>query len=88
MMETIWKEKISLATEQKIWLPSKHKILCVQMQLYSICIWFKCDPKSVIEQRTFYVYGTGHEYPEIKGQYIGTVQQVNGPLVWHIFIEE
>jgi hypothetical protein len=68
-------------------LPKNAKILCVQNQNEKCCIWFiNPDVKSdEIVERTFYIYGTGHEHEEIKGRYVGTFQLGSGLLVFHVF---
>ena len=86
-MEAIWKIKLECTDRQIINLPAGAKVLCVQEQGDIPHLWFITpqtkDP--AIEERTFTIYGTGHEHPEIEGRYIGTFQLRGGMLVFHVF---
>ena len=66
-------------------MPRGAEVLTVQMQREVLCVWAVVDPDAEKEQRKFIVYGTGHEYDSIKGEYVGTVQIHGGDLVWHVF---
>lgn len=87
MSRTIWKFPIKTADMIGIDLPSDAEILDIQVQNDIPCIWFLVDPDfKTREQRTFFIYGTGHiiDFPESK-KYIGTYQLLNGDLVFHVF---
>jgi hypothetical protein len=48
--------------------------------------WAIVDSERNYEERFFVVVGTGHPAPfENKGRYLGTCQQLDGALVWHLF---
>jgi hypothetical protein len=74
-------------------MPRFAKILCVQMQNDTPCIWAMVDPKQETEMRHFEIFGTGHSIPivpetmpEIPARvYVGTYQEAGGALVWHLF---
>lgn len=83
---TIWKYDLEITDEQKIKMPLKAKVLCVQIQNGLPKIWIKVNPENEKEERTFLTVGTGHimlkndmQYDE----YIGTYQFKE--LVFHLF---
>jgi hypothetical protein len=87
-MKTIYKYTLKVESEQVLKLPKDADILCVQEQHGEICLWaiVEKDTKE-FENKIFYIYGTGHDVPWPALQtYIGTVQQRQGTLVWHIFM--
>ncbi len=86
-MQSIWKQVLEATNEQTVQLPKGAKILCVQAQRETPCIWFRTrDTKSKeTESRTFAIYGTDHEHHAITGEYIGTFQLQGGALVFHVF---
>lgn len=87
-MITIWKYPLIVDNFQFIKLPKDSRILTVQQQQGTLCMWALVDPEKEREEYTVWVIGTGHPMPEVKYlHYIDTVQQMNGALVWHIFIE-
>lgn len=53
----------------------------MQVQNGKICFWLPVDEVSYKVPVTFYIAGTGREYPS--ADYIGTVQL--DEYVWHIF---
>lgn len=88
-MKTIWKFELPLRNggEQIIDMPVLSRILCVQDQNGILCIWAVVDPKKEMTKRKFLIVGTGYESKHIPLDYIGTVQQMSGALIWHIFEE-
>ena len=64
-------------------LPTKAKILSVQMQHNKPVLWALIDTEQIPETRIFKVAGTGHPIMEKIKQHIGTWQ--DGPFVWHLF---
>lgn len=86
-MQVIHKVKLEAARvrEQTIPLPINARILDIQCQLGDVCLWYAFNPAEVhLRRMQFTTIGTGREYPETVGDYIGTVQD-NG-YVWHIFV--
>lgn len=74
--------------KQKIMMPEGAKILTFQMQNQELYIWALVNPNNEMEERKFYVFGTGHEIEmENISIYIGTAQMMGGSLVWHLFEE-
>lgn len=69
-------------------LPDGCKVLTAQYQKAKECIslWVLADEEHELKERFFGVYGTGHIIPEnIELDYINTVQERDGVLVWHVF---
>ena len=85
---TIYKYKISLLDKQELILPKQAKILSVQVQNGSICIWALVDENLEKEKRQVLIIGTGENIEDdlFVYTYIGTIQQA--PYVWHIFIDK
>jgi hypothetical protein len=68
-------------------MPIDAEILCVQMQYDTPCIWALVDNKNNDSFRNFRWYGTGHNIKDNPGKYIGTVQMMEGKLIFHLFEE-
>lgn len=81
----IWKYLIPVTDEFELELPRNALVLCVQMQLDTPCIWVKFSGGEPNEKRRFTIIGTGNPFDERGLSYIGTFQQYNGALVWHLF---
>ncbi len=86
-MKAIWKFLLSRAGDQEIELPRGAELLTVQVQRGVICLWAVVDPNTTERDlRTFYIVGTGHPMPENPMvEYVGTIQELEGALVWHVF---
>ena len=82
-MRAIWKYILDITDAQCLDMPSGAKILCVQMQGKTLCLWAVVDPAQPKVRHTFRVYGTGHPLDDNHGVYLGTVQV--GMLVFHVF---
>lgn len=83
----IWKWTLEIVDYQTLEMPIDSKILCVQMQGLSLQLWAICDEEALKEERYFVIYGTGNPLSDNNWaeNYIGTVQDSNGSLVWHVF---
>lgn len=80
----VWNFKTS--DTQVISMPYAAKILCVQMQHGIPCLWALCKMDDGMADRTIDIFGTGHSIIDLFTRtYIGTVQQMDGALVWHVF---
>ncbi len=64
-------------------LPSESRVLSVQKQYDSICMWVEVDITKPKVVRKFRLIGTGHYFDFTRMSYVGTVQ--DGSLVWHIY---
>ena len=84
-MKVIYKYTLEVTDEQEVKMPAGAQILCVQVQHGRPTLWALVDPEKKLEDRRFFVHGTGnpiHSDAKVKC-YIGTVQ-ING-FVWHVF---
>jgi len=93
-MSVIYKYPMEITDFQEIEMPEGAEILCVQTAdlpyghdwVSGPTLWAMVDPDKPLKPRRFYVFGTGKPMKyEHKLKYIGTTQQNNGALVWHIF---
>jgi hypothetical protein len=81
----IFKYPLEIAEVQKVILHAAYKLLTVQMQHGKPVLWAMVSAEDTrrteIEIR---VLGTGQEsaWP---GEYLGTVQEADGNLIWHFF---
>lgn len=69
-------------------MPQGSEILCLQTQNEEPHIWVKVDEDATLwEYREFVIIGTGWKFSEEdeKGKYVGTYQEENGRLVFHVF---
>ncbi len=85
-MKTIWKFPLKAADSFVAEMPKGAQILTAQMQHGIAQMWAVVDPETEIEQRTFYVRGTGHPMGDADGaRYVATFQLDHGGLVFHLF---
>jgi hypothetical protein len=64
-------------------MPAGGKILSLQVQDNSVCIWALVEPKNEMEIRIFETFPTGQDMDTTGMQYIGTFQL--GSYVGHVF---
>lgn len=77
-MKTIYKYGLG-----EVQLPKGAKILTVSHQNGNFVMWAEVDTERVPEHRTFVVFGTGWEMPDVKMSYVGTIFE--GAFVWHVY---
>jgi hypothetical protein len=92
----IFKYPFKIDETFKILMPVDAEILELAWDdtIRSFCMWALVDTKAEIEDREFFVFGTGHELPtkdweeihNVKLQYRKTLQ--DGIFVWHVFSVE
>ena len=86
---SILKYYLSSIDRQKIKMPQGAEILSIQLQRGTITLWAVVDPTAALIEREFVLLG---ECAPIKDRndlrYIGTVQNDNGSLVWHVFLNK
>jgi hypothetical protein len=80
-MKTIWKYEVKLMDgPQKIDMPIDAIIKKVEGGFF----WAIVDTEKEMEERIFFVHGTGHEITDRHCKYyVGT--WFAGPFVWHLF---
>jgi hypothetical protein len=86
-MRTIWKYDLIPNDENRILIemPTGAKVLTVQVQGDSVCLWALVDTEMGKGTRIFEIYGTGHPVSTYQKRYIGTFQMEGGTLVFHVF---
>ena len=83
---TIYKYPITITDLQIVLLPLNSTILTIQMQGNTLCLWAEVEETNTdTEERIIELIGTGHKMSNILRNYIGTVQQFGGGLIWHIY---
>ena len=87
-MKKIFKYELEVVANQEIEMPGGAEILCVQSQKKIMCLWAVVDPEMATQTRKIRIHGTGHDIPDTDSlSYIGTVQMLDGQLIWHVFEE-
>lgn len=96
-METIWKFPIKIQDEQLVEMPKRSIILTVQIQGPEPYIWAIVNDDAKIINRKIRLAGTGTELPNVMAHarayhtnaraYIGTIQLIEGNLIYHVFDE-
>jgi hypothetical protein len=66
-------------------MPRGAEILSTQFQGEQLVMWALCEPNAIQHNRLIDIFGTGHPVDDTKRNFIGTAQQPNMPLVWHVF---
>jgi len=79
----IHKYKLHAGGENIINMPKGAKILCVQLQGDSLCLWAEVSLHKPIVQRTVVAYCTGETLSTEDKKYISTVQ--DGWFVVHFY---
>lgn len=85
-MTVIWKFPLKFAGEQVIEIPYEYRILDIQYQKGQLMMWALVNDEVPNDTVTIRIFGTGHEVDHA-GDYITTIQEQNGLLVWHIFAD-
>lgn len=85
-MKTVFKYPIVEPPGSAIPMPAGARILTAQIQHGVLCLWAEVDTNEKrVEGRNIEIFGTGHEMPAGNRTYIGTVQMMEGTLIWHIY---
>jgi hypothetical protein len=85
----IFKYPFPVSDLVRLQMPEGARILSVQVQRESPCLWALIDPDAQIVWRNFRVFGTGHPLPpSFVGEFLGTFQLRGGDLVFHLFAED
>lgn len=87
-MNTIWKYHVPIEDNFTIEMPFNSKILSFQLQKTTLTIWCLVDTDRPLNKRQFRLCGTGHELENRWWKFIGTVQILNGDIVYHLFEKE
>jgi len=81
----IWKWELDVTDMQTVMMPAGAKLLDVQIQGGTCCVWALCDENNPKIPRHIAIYGTGNPMPAQPGEYIATFQLHAGALVFHAF---
>ena len=90
-MITIWKYPLQLVDHQELTMPRRYKLLTVQMQGLTPCLWALVDTDQPgAFDIPIDIRGTGHNAHDVLGMdYIGTIQLPDkhpaAGLVFHFF---
>lgn len=84
-MKAVWKFPLLIDDVFELMMPDGAQPLCVQTQGNQVCMWALVDPSAQQNPRRFRMCGTGHPLPDYVGRYIGTFQDYNQALVFHVF---
>ena len=86
-MTRVYKYPIDVQDVVQVMMPKGARVLTVQEQHGRPCLWAAVDPSQPkLEMRTFRIAGTGHAIvDEIVDDYVGTIQMLDGRLVFHVF---
>lgn len=85
MKKAVYKYDIPSFKASEIQMPEGAQILSLQVQDGRPRIWALVNPEARPKAREFMVVGTGHEIERENIRHIGTWQQMDGALVWHLF---
>lgn len=84
-MQTIYKFPLKVDDLVTVSMPKGATILSLQVQNDIPCIWALVDEGTEWENRVFRIFGTGHFFAASPGTFLGTVQLMEGALVFHVF---
>lgn len=84
----VYKFTLRIVDAQYVAIPQPCRHLSVQFQFGNLCLWSLVEPEGAKVAKCIRIFGTGNLVTEIGGmQYIGTVQEHGGNLIWHVWIE-
>lgn len=87
-MKTIYKYQFDTTDLVRLELPHGAKILHVDVQDGRPTMWAQVDTDAAIEQRVFYIFGTGHaipDHPSLGIEFVATYMVMGGQLVFHMY---
>lgn len=86
MGQVIYKYPLRLNSVNVASIPQGARVLTVQTQNETPCLWALVDPNKILEERIFEIFATGSMLP-LSGNwnYISTFQLENGVYVFHCF---
>lgn len=84
-MSTIWKWEFPITDEFALDMPLGARIVHVDVQRGTPCLWAIVVPDDPKVERRFRVYGTGHPITGSSQWHVGSFQMLGGHLVWHLF---
>lgn len=82
-MKTIHKYPLDVVDSQEVIMPTNSRILTVQVQQDTPCLWAEVDTTLESTARVIVTRGTGHPLSE-NMVYLGSYQLREGALVFHV----
>ena len=84
---SVWKFPVRYNDFVEVEMPARAKLLHVNEQYGTPCIWALVDPQQKKEVRRFRLAGTGHpiDIPADKLSHVGSYLTAGGQLVFHLF---
>lgn len=86
-MKRVYKYPLDIHDEVVVMMPKGARVLSVQVQNGSPCLWAAVDPNELtLEERWFRIAGTGYPIQDdVVDGFIWTIQMYDGKLVFHVF---
>jgi len=84
-MFTVWKFPFVITGEFKLDMPEFAIVKYVACQGGVPCLWAEVNSENKTVERTFYIVGTGHPFPNSYLKHIATFMQ--DVFVWHLYEE-
>lgn len=87
-MLKVFKYEVPITDNFTIGLPFRARIIAFQLQHENPFIWALIDDQEkTIIPRYFRLCGTGHDIESHTThlEYLGTIQMLQGDLIWHLF---
>lgn len=89
---SIFKYELAVVDLQTVWLPARHRVLCVQSEGHVILMWALVVPESGHVKLPVRIFGTGQPIElsdlgsvKYRFDYAGTCREEGG-MVWHVFV--
>ena len=84
----IWKFPLEIVDEQFVDVPGDWIPQYAEKQGVAVCLWAVVEPEKPKSTKSVVIVGTGQPFDSSlleTHQYVGSVQQMGGALVWHIY---
>jgi len=83
-VKTIYKYKLAITDYQTVWMPRGAKLLHVDTQRGTPCVWALVDTDNEEAGYSIWIVGTGNPMPDRELDHVGSFQMEEA-LVWHVF---
>jgi hypothetical protein len=90
MNKTIWKFKLAdslynLDDVIEIRAPQRANVISVGIQHGKYVVWAEVYPRRPLTTTKIFVRGTGHPFSGEENRFLGTLQALDGSLVFHFY---
>ena len=87
-MKTVYKYRVNVSDTVVVEMPKGARLLHLEpvdagVLNDTIDMWVEVESEAEVEDRVFYIVGTGHPLPTAPAHHVGTVQ--GRPFVWHVY---